>query len=200
MNIVRFPLTIFVINFFVSSCTPAFAQFVTDETPPTAQPRPQQQLDPRVRERIGSVRVITGSYRVEGWENSLIQGDPTLRHWHWSPMTNFIQSTPSMPTGKQATHAPTIVEPPHYVKPRHVDTIVFVKEPARSSYIHQSQQRYASSSSNSTNTSSGQVFGRIRPISNQPLIASYGSYQNSSSGTASGALTNQEVHGMLVHR
>lgn len=38
-----------------------------------------------------SVRVTTGSYRISGWENSLIQGDRSLRHWHWSPMVGFRQ-------------------------------------------------------------------------------------------------------------
>lgn len=80
--------------------TTASAQNVDDDTemapPPPASPglkieKSQNTLPPGKNYAPG-VRYTTGAVRVSGWEKTLTDGDPNLRHWNWSAVTTYTQS------------------------------------------------------------------------------------------------------------
>lgn len=66
-----------------------------------------------------TIRVTSGSYKISGWQNQLIKGDPSLAHWTWCPMVGFKQGT------MQVAQSKAYVRPKHvYTKPIHVATVL----------------------------------------------------------------------------
>lgn len=77
------------------------------------------------QKRIIGLRETVGSVAISGWEQGLVQANPNLGHWHWTPVYANIQRirtwgdpNPTQPGANKSTTArePNI-PPPHYVKP-----------------------------------------------------------------------------------
>lgn len=75
------------------------------------------------------IRYTSGSVTNKGWEKALCEGDPNLKHWNWSAMTNYTQA--------YKRFAPGAFEPPGkrksggiYVKPIHLPPINNVRPPS----------------------------------------------------------------------
>jgi hypothetical protein len=68
------------------------------------------------------VRYTTGAYYVNGsgFEKKLVNGDPNLGHWNWSPVIGYNQG--SLKTSKGAVSAPMPMPERKsvYIKPNHV--------------------------------------------------------------------------------
>lgn len=79
--------------------------------------------------RVYGLRETVGSVQISGWERGLVQSNPNLGRWHWTPMYANIQRirTYGDPAAKQdknkspqtVANLPNIPAP-HYVKPIHV--------------------------------------------------------------------------------
>jgi hypothetical protein len=64
-----------------------------------------------------SMRVTVGASNNAGFENALVNSDPSLRHWCWIPVTSFRQAT----VGVDYKHTQMPGRPEHvYSKPTHV--------------------------------------------------------------------------------
>lgn len=173
----------FAINLLTQTC--ASAQAVTESTQP-AEMRP-------------GVRYTTGSYRISGWENELVKGDPNLGHWNWSAMVGYTQSMGSKHTGKGATAAPlspVAMQRSHYVKYNHVPTMVPAQQLASRPDVSARMSSSDVSASLRPNNSHNAVSGMLR----RPIALSYGGDYHNSTGSAMGTLEHKDVFGQITHR
>ncbi|MFN8549908.1 MAG: hypothetical protein U0103_00370 [Candidatus Obscuribacterales bacterium] len=65
------------------------------------------------------VRVTTGYHQVSGWEKPLVDGNPNLAHYHWTPQGGYDQGylhirSPQRPQGSVYTK-PIHISPDAYV-------------------------------------------------------------------------------------
>jgi hypothetical protein len=159
----------------------AFAQQIPDvEQVPASEMRP-------------GVRYITGSYKISGWEDQLVKGDKNLKHWNWSPIVGYTQSSPSRHTGKGATEAPIMVpqQRSYYIKPTHIPTLVAAAVPLHVP-VRATHPAVTSTSANlhfSTNNLSGNLLRKPMPTY---------SYKQIEGSTVSGAVEHREVFGVIT--
>ena len=156
------------------------------------------------------IRYTTGSYRIEGWQNQLVQGDHNLAHWNWCAITGYRQSM-ILPktTAKQAIAAAPEAHPRSvYIKPIHIPTIV-----PRRDFTPRNDSRTPSDDPEALvfegpeRLTHAALNGRITPkkaptggASSQPLVMTYGGPARSSTDVASGALANKAVHGTIINK
>jgi len=96
-------------------CVPSWAQGFDMQQQQTMQP-----TLPNIG-RPYDVRVTTGAHTNAGWEKSLTDGDPNLRHWTWMPVTNYDQAYIHVPAGSAGPGKSAVQRPAHvYVKPETV--------------------------------------------------------------------------------
>lgn len=65
------------------------------------------------------VRITTGYHQAAGWEKPLVEGNPNLGHYHWTPQGGYDQgylhiSSPQRPQGSVYTR-PVHVSPDAYI-------------------------------------------------------------------------------------
>jgi hypothetical protein len=69
------------------------------------------------------VRVTTGYHQVAGWEKPLVDGNPNLGHYHWTPQGGYDQ-------GYLHIRSPQRPQGSIYVKPVHVSPDAYVPKTA----------------------------------------------------------------------
>jgi hypothetical protein len=138
--------------------------------------------------RIRGLRETVGSVQISGWEQGLVQANPNLGHWNWSPMYANIQRIRGYgdndqvqgphTTGKGATQAqpdPAMLQQQqqsHYIKPNHIP--LPVPEWHKQIPKYDSYQKPKPVESANKNNSSGNITGKM--VARQPAAppASYG--------------------------
>jgi hypothetical protein len=147
-------------------------------------------VDPNAT-RAWGYRVTSGAHTTSGWEKSLTDGDPNLRHWTWVPITNYDQKYIKVVPGAGLKRQVRPSKQPtggHYIKP----TKVALPKRDYSAYCN---SLIAARRSNSD------VSGRVMPskaVTPTYAYAESGRYSNSNSTGLS--LSSQDVYGKLVSR
>lgn len=54
-----------------------------------------------------TVRITTGAVKINGWEKSVLQGDPNLKNYHWHPYYANVQGTQQLQRGRDGTSGPS---------------------------------------------------------------------------------------------
>ncbi len=138
----------------------AQAQDVEDTMPSAPPPPPspglriqQQQQQQPARNYTPGVRYTTGSVTVSGWEKGLTDGDHNLRHWNWSAVTSYTQSSyGKVPPGAYLDKSK--MRPPGgiYVKPIHISPDTYANNRAQVYVPSSSSPTYTANSSSRTGT------------------------------------------------
>lgn len=177
-----------------------------------------QNVPAMAQQHAFAVRETVGYVETRGWEQSLVQGDRNLSHWHWDPMYSAVQGkrvfAPSQPGA--GGHAPP---QSHYIRPEHVPTIV-APRPNRDDYfkefrdrpdvkaklsnqnlqgnlMHKNTQPMLASKDCSASLQDDHLDGRMLPPA-APLVASYGNNYGCPSAVSSyGSRQRAEVHARI---
>ncbi len=115
------------------------------------------------------VRVTTGYHQVSGWEKPLVDGNPNLGHYHWTPMNGMDQGylrirTPQRPQG------------PLYTKPIHVSPDAYVPKVRESQPL---ANRVDPPALRRENSLAGQILPEKKVaamVAQPPKVAVYGNY------------------------
>lgn len=173
------------------------------QAPMAAAPAPQQPP----RNYVPGVRYTTGAVTTSGWEKTLTDGDPNLRHWNWSAMTSYTQSSyGKVPAGAyQKEKRPSSGV---YVKPVHINPDTYAQK--RQPFVPIAARTPAPARTNAGNQTASNVSGTVRfnkPAAGQPVEAvakTYGSnYTNTNVGgqiVAGSGSETRDVYGKLVRR
>ena len=116
-------LTLIVMAAAAASIAPARAQGFELDEPRASNNGPVVKTQVQNGLKRGyTYRVTTGSHSSAGWEKSLTDGDPNLRHWTWMPVTNYDQGYVRVAPGMDASGKPLVKKPSGgiYVKPAKV--------------------------------------------------------------------------------
>ncbi|MBY0547156.1 MAG: hypothetical protein K2W95_07670 [Candidatus Obscuribacterales bacterium] len=152
------------------------------------------------RNYVPGVRYTTGAVTTAGWEKTLTDGDPNLRHWNWSAMTSYTQSS----YGKVAPGAFQKDKRPSggvYVKPVHINPDTFAQK--RAPFVPVSARTNAGSQT-ASNVSGTVRFPRPASQPAEAVAKTYGgNYTNTNVGgqvVAGSGSEARDVYGKLVRR
>jgi hypothetical protein len=215
--------------------TTASAQDVADDMlmapPPPASPglriETSQNAPQPGRNYAPGVRYTTGAVRVSGWEKTLTDGDPNLRHWNWSAVTTYTQSAYGrVPAGayldkKKAPGGiyvkPVQIQPGAYLK----KTTAYVSNNNEPDYVSNRSAKtgtgakliapqYQPVQANNSNQTASNVTGRVRfkkPVAvaaAEPTAKTYsGDYTNANVGgriMTDSTRSSRDVYGKLMRR
>ncbi len=146
------------------------------------------------------VRVTTGYHQVAGWEKPLVDGNPNLGHYHWTPQGGYDQ-------GYLHIRSPQRPQGSIYIKPTHVSPDAYVPKVKESQPLaNRIDMPYTRH-----NSLTGQILPekRVQAIVAQPArVATYANFD--ARGTLlAGAKhqasqdafsTNESVSGQLLNR
>lgn len=175
----------------VSTITPASAQgFDVNQINNSDRMASKTQVivDPNATRAYG-YRVSSGSHTTSGWEKSLTNGDPNLRHWTWMAITNYDQKYIKVVPGAHLQRQMKPMKKPtggHYVKP------IKVALPKRD---------YTAYCNSLTRRSNNDVSGRVmvsKAVTPTYAYAETGRRYNSNSTGAT--LSSQDVYGQIVSK
>lgn len=156
------------------------------------------------RNYVPGVRYTTGAVTTAGWEKTLTDGDPNLRHWNWSAMTSYTQSSyGKVPAGayqKDKRPAGGV-----YVKPVHInpDTYAQKRQPF-APITARTPARTNAGNQTASNVSATVKFNRPSGQPVEAVAKTYGgNYTNTNVGgqvVAGSGSEARDVYGKLVRR
>ncbi len=121
------------------------------------------------------VTVSSQVVRYQGWEKSLIQRDPTLRHWAWIPVDSYRYRTAAY----QSSSTPSVPRKSVYKKPIHVATVLPTQQ-KRSPYVHVETRSTLTNADVSAKLSSNSVSAGLSTnsvagqVALSPQVSTYG--------------------------
>ena len=148
---------------------------------------------------IPGVRYTTGSVTSSGWEKSLTDGDPNLKHWNWASITSYKQSCYNkVPAGAflKKNNSDETRPAGIYIKPIHVSADTYAQKREQPGVIVVGDTR-----------SQSNVAGRVnlprRQAQSQPIARSYNTNYGLSGrlrpAAQSESLASRQVTGRLLN-
>lgn len=116
------------------------------------------------------VRVTTGYHQVSGWEKPLVDGNPNLAHYHWTPQGGYDQ-------GYLHIRSPQRPQGSIYTKPIHISPDAYVSKPKESQPLTNRIDNQPASRRD--NLLAGQILPERRVqamVAQPPRVATYADY------------------------
>jgi hypothetical protein len=120
---------------------------------------------------IRGLRETVGTIQINGWEQGLVNNQPNLSHWHWTPIYANVQRIRGYgdPPPRQQPDKQPVIPVSHYVKPIHApmpqvdhSQMPIIHQPSKPLAIDGSS-RWVGHSGNSPGNSNDHVSAKIVP-------------------------------------